>query len=218
MNGQQIIEYFQSIVDDSTLSEDTMLSLANQAKDVIEGERAWMFLRKRDSSQSTSPSDTYLTPKTLPTDFLYPIRVNVGADLSGRYIQIPFDTAFRYQSAPNRYYLDLANNQFFLTGTVSDVKPIYLFYTYQTPDITTTTSPTFPAKFHKLIGMKMAEMWWSIDQGERFRSWDDKWGKFYAELFNGMRYWDDMIQTKSREGVGPDDLEADASTIPNVVY
>jgi hypothetical protein len=152
MTAQEIKDFVESIIDDSV--DDTLfLTLLNVAKDNLEEDRDWMFLKAVDSTQSINPGDTYLTMKTLPTLFRKILKVFVD-DLE--YYGIQFEDRIRYKDGQRKYYLDLANSQLGIIGTPAETKTIHQFYIKTTAELTLATSPTFPARFHKILGFLVA--------------------------------------------------------------
>ena len=76
MTGQEIITLFRAIIDEDSLDADYELDLLNTAKDALEGDREWEFLKKLDiTTFDWIGSDTYLTSHTLPTDFMSPVTI-----------------------------------------------------------------------------------------------------------------------------------------------
>jgi hypothetical protein len=190
MTTQQIIDFFENLVDD-TLDADFAVDLANNAKDKIEGERPWAMVKRLDSSQSASSA-----AKTLPTGYLGTIEMRISG-ASNPLIQVPFEKQDLYTGG-GYWYLDMANSQFYLTGSNLS-GTIKHFYKKQTDDLTLSTSPIWPAKFHKLIAFEMAELFFAIDQGDRSRSWDDKWSVQRELLRRAMIDWDVALQQAAIE-------------------
>jgi len=154
MLTSEIIELFENLIDDSP-DADYELDLVCHAKDAIEGERDWEFLKKIDSSKTWAASDDYTTAHALPTDFVEPVALYVGTEYQP-YTPVPFEQRQLYKDSSRRYYIDYANNNLHLCGSTSEAKTLYLCYIYQTDDLTLTTSPVWPARFHKLLAFYMA--------------------------------------------------------------
>jgi len=199
MTGQEIITMFEGLIDD-TLDADLELQLLNNAKDKIEGERDWEFLKKLDSSKSATSSAI-----DLPTDYVRTLNIFVDTT---RYHQIPMEQKPVFVNSALRWYLDSANNHFYLLGS-NPTGTVNHYYIYQTPDITTGTSPVWPAKFHKLLAFEMAELYFAIDQGERGFSWDDKFAVQKELLRRSMIGWDAQLQRRANENCMPQDYEAE---------
>jgi hypothetical protein len=176
LNGQQVLDKFHNYVSDE-LDTDFELQLANDAMHEIEEEIQPEGLKKVNTSASTTAGQTYTTSVSLPSDFFAPCEeIYVDTQV---YTQVPFERAVEFRDVPNRIYIDHANAAYHLTGTQASAQTISFPYFYATPDITVSTSPVWPTRFHSLIPLKMAEIYFAIDQSERGRSWDDKWGAYY---------------------------------------
>ena len=214
MIGSEIITLYQELVGD-TLDGTTEYILLNQAKDAIEDDRNWAYLRGIDSTQSVSSGDTYATLKTLPTDFGSPLDsgIYIGDDTLP-YTAIPFEQQIMWKSISHRYYIDMANNSYGIFGTPI-AGPIHFFYQKTTPTLTATNSPSFPSRFHPILAYKMAQMFFTVDQGEKSRSWDDRWTVFYNDLLGAMIRWDAKIQTAAYQNSSSDII--DFSKHPDIV-
>lgn len=194
MNAQQIIDKFESMVGDS-LDPDFTLQLANDAKDEVEQDVSPEGLKAVDASASTAVGQTYATGIALPADFYLPERRIYVGDTP--HYQVPLERAVEYRGTAGFFYIDNANGTYHLCGTQTAVQAITFPYRYATADLVLTptpTSPTWPPKFHSLIPMKMAELYFPIDGGERGRSWDDKWERLYARGLRRFRDYDSRLK------------------------
>src|SRR3990167_6999908 len=90
MTASQLYDKTTEIMDDEKISESLFLTLLSLAKNSRENERPWQFLKKEDSSQSASAGDTYLTMKTLVSDFAHALHLYVGTSFL-EYEEIPFE-------------------------------------------------------------------------------------------------------------------------------
>lgn len=204
MNGQALIDFFEEIVEDS-IEETAGLLLLNNAKDKVEGEREWEMLKAIDTSQSGNPGT-----KPLPDDFNRPVDgiIYVGAV---PFIQSRFEQQALMAQSACRWYLDLRNSQYVLLGGSSSGAIVSFPYIYQTADVTAQTSPVWPERFQKLLAFEMAEIFFAIDQGERARSWDDKWALQAKLLKQSMIDWDVKLQRRAAENSIPLDGEMGTS-------
>lgn len=205
MTGTELIEFFEAIVEDS-LDTDLALSLINNAKTKVEEERDWEFLKKLQPAQAASAS-----AKTLPADYASTISMYVDRQ---QYHQIPFEQQKMFEQSNHRWYLDLANNSFYLLGNIL-TGTIYHYYKRFTDDITEGTSPVWPVRFHKLLAFEAAELFFAVDQGDRPRSWDDKWAVQKQQLRLAMIDWDVRLSKRAVEnGLQPDqEMELDLGTL-----
>ncbi|MEW6126728.1 MAG: hypothetical protein AB1757_06795 [Acidobacteriota bacterium] len=190
MTGSQILEKFHNLIGDD-LGADFELQLANDAKNSIETELELEITKKLNSSLSTSAGQTYTTSRALPSDFLSPLVIRVGTQ---KVYPIPFEAQIDYREISGYYWIDLANDVFYLTGTQGSAQTIYFFYQRETDDLTTATSPIWPTRFHSLIPYEMARKYFAIDAGEKGRSWSPEMQLYYTELKNQMIQWDHKLK------------------------
>ena len=191
MTGQEILNRFHNHTSDE-LDTDYELELANDAMHEIEEDVQPEGLKKVDTFASTTVGQTYTTAIPLPDDFFYSCKeIYVGPQ---PYTQVPFERAVEFRDVPHRFYIDHANASYHLTGTQALEQTISFPYYYATPDITLSTSPVWPTRFHGLIPLKMAEMYSAIDQGEKQRAWDDRWGIFFQRKLSRFKDYDASLK------------------------
>ena len=110
------------------------------------------------ATATTSANDTFETYRSLPDDFAYDYKLQVGA--SGTqpqdYTPIAFEDKYSFQYTSGYYYIDLANDRYALTGIQVDGETIYLFYIKDSAEITEDSSWVFPSRFHALLAIKTA--------------------------------------------------------------
>ena len=161
MTGTEIIAFFHNLIDD-TIDGDFALQLLNNAKEEIESERDWEILKKEDSSNTFSASESYADAKSLPSDCDRIRKVNLGDD-NNEYVGVALQDKYKYKEVSGMYFVDWANSNMHICGTVAGTKTIHLFYVMSTSDIETGTEPAWPGKYKKivskLIGFKMAELY-----------------------------------------------------------
>lgn len=221
LSADQIIVQFEALIDDS-LDTTTELFLLNQVKDSIESKRAWEWLKKLDLSQTASISDTFQTPHTLPSDFIKPSEsgIYITGDMIP-YKQIPFESQIKYQSITYVYFIDFLNQKFYLGGSPGRNGAIQFFYQAASPSLALISnggSPwIFPAKFHPILPFAMAKKYFAIDQGDKSRSWDDRWTTFMQEMEEDMNAWDSELQTLAQQNDANMGGMVDFSGYPNII-
>lgn len=216
LTGQDIINQFENIIDDSPEGgSDYELFLMNMAKDEVEGGSDWNFNRGLQSSQTRATSDTYLTMKTLPTDFLTPRKLYVANDISP-YLLISYEDRERFKDIYKRYYIDYLNGQYALCGGSGLVGTINFFYARQSPAITLISSPVWPAAFHPYLPFKMAEIWGSTSDADdiNFRMSQQQL-RVATSIYKKMKQWDASI--KVAEYNAKNTIGQSLGTYPNVV-
>jgi len=220
MTPEAMNAMFESITGD-TLDTTTENTLLNEVKDDIESEDTWEILKTLDESQSVNTGDTYLTMKSLPSDFALPVDdgIYVGTDIIP-YLPIPYVNRIQFQSVQHRYYIDYASGKYAIMGSPNPGGTIHFFYHKFSPTLVPGTSQNpgtpwiFPARFHPIIPYRMAMKFFAIDQQEKARSWDDRWELFAAKIYQNMRGWNSRLV---REAAQNKNLDVDFSTHPNVV-
>jgi hypothetical protein len=156
LDGQDIIDGASEIIDE-TIDSDLALTIINHFKNLIEADRNWYFLIKEDATKTRLPSDTFLTEKSLPDDFLMADSVVLGdgTDYSDPIDEVSYQQRRRFSDLV-KYYINWASGKFGICGTFDKTQTIYLYYVYQTPDLTLATSPVWPAKFHRILVFLLA--------------------------------------------------------------
>ena len=196
MTGQEVITKFTEMVDDE-LSDDLMLQLLNDAKDEIESLQIWEQLKAVDSSRTETTASI-----ALPTRFALPIKLYVGTE-TDPYTNVPMEDARFYQNDSRAFYIDLANSVYYLLGTRASSNTIYFYHTKYSADIALATSWAFPSRFHSILPLKMAQLYYAIDAGDKARAWDDRWTKYYNEKLDQMTAWNDLLKARAnRRTVG----------------
>lgn len=214
---------FEALVDDG-LDATLEAQLMNQAKDILEGERDWQYLKAIDQTQVFNSGDTYLTFHPLPAQFGRPSSygIYVGTDQIP-YVLIPFEQAVRWKDVTHRYYLDMANNQYAICGSSNPGGTIAFQYIKFTLPLApasggqpagTVNQPSMPVRFRALLVYYMAIQYWAIDQGDKSRAWDDRWEKYFADLHDAMVLWDEMLATQGRQNAY---LPIDLDAYPNII-
>ena len=201
MTGAQTITKFQNMVDD-VLDSDFVYQLLNDAKDEVEALGVWLQLLKETTYTVASGYSFTSALGTLPTRFALDVRV-VENNSNVEYEKVGFDDRVQKESNPLGYFIDLANNNFYLSGQNHSAKTIYLYYTDYSADLTSVTSWVFPSRFHSIIPLKMAELYYAADAGERGRAWDDRWAAQFERELARMTAWNDSLTVRNRRSFRP---------------
>jgi hypothetical protein len=159
LTGQSIIDQASEIVDEN-LDTDLSLTIINHFKNLIEADRNWYFLIKEDTTQTRAPSDTFLTEKSLPDDFLMADKVILGdgAGYSEPLDEISYQQRRRFSDILG-YFINWTSGKFGICGSFDKTQTIYLYYVYQTPDLTVSTSPVWPVKMQRLLVFLLASFY-----------------------------------------------------------
>jgi len=194
MTAQEMITKFQTMVDDS-IDSDLALQLVNDAKNEVEGSQIWEQLKALDSSQTETASAI-----TLPTRFALPIKLTTGTTYDP-YTLIAFEDQRQWRDVPYAFYIDYANGVYYLTGNPTSTDTIYFFHTKYSSDLGLNDSWTFPTRFHQLIPLKMAQLYYAVDAGEKGRSWDDRWALQYNLILQQAQAWDNMLKVRAKRTI-----------------
>lgn len=198
MDGATIVTKFQNMVDD-VLDEDFTYQLMNDAKNEIEAERLWAQLKSSQNYTVPSGYDYDTALGSLPTDFAIDDKI-VEDDGYTRYDKVAFGDLYEQKTQAYGYYLDMANNNLHLTGENHAAKTIVLYYGQFSDDITSTTEWVFPSRFHMILPLKMAKLYYPSDAGEKARAWDDRWDDEYNRISKLMFLWDDSLKARNFRG------------------
>ena len=196
MTGTELNTLLNTLVD-KTIDIDTALELLNQSKDRIESERPWEFLKVSGNTtpSTTTVGGTYTTSYDLPSDFAYELKVYIG---DNEVLPISEDEAIRYKGIDRRYYINFADLHIFFTGTVAESETITIIYIKTTSDLTTSTSPSWPTRFHKILAYEAAQIYLSgLDTDDLSARMFPFIKKQADELLEGMRHWNTERALKS---------------------
>lgn len=172
MTGQEILTRFHLYVgDQSELSTEDELALANKKYDEVLGNRPWEFLKT--SASGSILSDGTVSYITLPYDFRYFIENNQKTDNSESpqnnaspkvvfvgpnyipYQIINFSDRRQFRNSSGYAYPDLANQRLVFTMPPADTTYEFDYVAQWTP-LELGTSPIFPVDFHPMIAQLMA--------------------------------------------------------------
>lgn len=192
-------------MDDVTeLSSAEELALANRVYKKICREQPWEFLKKvATGSISTDATSSYIT---LPTDFVAftenftetnnadqinnnaaPKVIFTGTSYTPNQI-INWSDRRQYRDARGYAYVDIANSKIRFTAAPAD--STYEFDYYYTPDdLTTATSPVFPADFHVIIPYGMAVENDILQLSEKAKSYMPENTTKYNQYLLDLKYY-----------------------------
>ncbi len=215
MTKKEMLTMFEALIDD-TLDSVLEEQLLNEAKDSLEAEYSWAILKQVDATQSAAVGDTYLSMHTLPTRFAAPSQkgIYVGNDQIP-YSQIPFEDRLRFRDITHRYYIDLANNQYALTGVANPGGMIQFFYQQYSGSLDADGDTwLFPTRFHPILPYRMAIKFFAIDQGDKSRAYDDRWDVFATKVLEAMVQWNARMTLQASQNSR---LSVDMTARPDIV-
>jgi len=195
MTGSELLVFTESLLDNSTIDNDLFYILANVAKTRIEEERNWKIL-ETEQTDTASVGDTFESMKDLPDDFGNDIALYL-ADTPVWYQPVPYARRYLYKDSSRRYYIDLASDQYALTGKTSSTQTIHLVYRKVSETITSTVEWDFPSRFHALLGFLVAEMHKAgvdYDQTNALQAVQTRADA--KALWEAMMLWDDNLRLR----------------------
>ena len=197
MTGAQLKTFAEELMDNNVdLSSEHFYILLNIAKAKLEEKRLWQYLKKSDSSQTAGSGNNYTSAKTLPSDFSEDYKLMVGLDTE--YFPVPFEEQYVYRNVSNRYYIDIANNSYYILGN-SKGGTIYLFYKMFTSDISSSSSPSFPSRFHPLLAYYVVAIHQlGTDTDDLFARMSPANRQAAMELEQAMKDWDNRLALRAQ--------------------
>lgn len=199
--GAQIATRFELQVDDqSTLSSSETYELLNEVYREILDDRPWEWLKKEgtgtvSSGQITAPSDfkEFVANHEDDDGNFVPV-VYIGDDYRPYYV-IPFSKRndSLYRQADGFAYYDARQGVIVVVGSTAEGQSAVFDYIYDPDDITSGTSPVFPARFHDIIFYGMAANFAPIDNIPKNRSYQEENLAKYLEILSKMQYHNSKI-------------------------
>jgi hypothetical protein len=194
MTGSEIKTLAESILDNNVeWTDEFFYQLLNISKTKLEEMRLWQFLKKLDTSNSVAAGNHYTTGITVPTDFAEDYKVIVG---SSEYLPVPFEESYNERNSSCRYYIDFASGAIYVLGN-SAGGTLQFFYKRFTPDIASTTSPVFPARFHPILAYFVAAYYeGGVDTDDIFARMSPVNQAAGNELLRAMIMWNTSISLR----------------------
>ena len=208
MNGQDLYNAVTTLLQGFSIDKTQFYQFLNTARTNREMMRPWKRLEKLDQSQTATttslPTLVNQNPKTLPEDFMF-LKEDGYLTLYDNnnqwedYYEVPQDQAIRFLQENNRFYIDHANGVYYLTGIVNKPYNIFMYYQYDSGDITEDTKwnlvPTNKqGTFPMILAYDVASMWrLGVDYDDINARNADSNARQAELLFNSMSKWDDNL-------------------------
>jgi len=137
--------------------------------------------------------------KDLPDDFRRPLgKIMVGLD--SEHSPIEYVDRYIYRNGCNKYYIDYANDQFGIIGQPSEQQTIYFPYIRTTNELTSENSPSFPTRFHKILGFDIAGFYTAgVDADDIYQKMSPEHKQAREQLFNVMVEWNTKLALNSMD-------------------
>lgn len=192
LTPDEMILQFETLIDD-THDDVNTLQLLNNARMIVEHARPWEILKAVDDTQVANAGDTYLTMKTIPSDFRAVRKVIVGTT---PYTGCQFEERILFKDTANRYYIDVGNGQFALTGNRTSSAAIVFVYTKRSPQLVLGGDPwIFPGDYHNVLPHIMAAIHQGvIDPDEISRAQASGQSGIVNNILSSMFMWDDELK------------------------
>lgn len=210
MTGADMYAAMSTLIDGFNMDSTLFYQLLNAERAKIEFMRPWVFLRKTDNSNVSTPATFSLVAPpttnklTLPTDFSFLSRDGEITlyDQNNQwedYTEIPMERMVQFLQVNNSFFIDYVNLTLTLLGNVTKAYNVFIPYQADFGDITaTTTWNNVPARFHLLLPLAVAiryRMGIDYDDINSRNAQDNKIA--YDELLNAMKVLDDNRQRSS---------------------
>lgn len=146
------------------MDDTTFYTLLNMVRRKIEQKRPWRFLLTEYTGNSTAPSDTFATAKTLPGGFIqFPNRDKlklVATDNTRDVIdlkEIKKEQKWEKQSENGYFFIDINAGFYYLTGTYGKAYSHKLFYCKASTTIAASTEwENVPDDFAPILAFAVA--------------------------------------------------------------
>lgn len=180
---------------------DDTYQMLTDARNKIEEEMNLLIMEKLDQSQMANAGDTYLTMKPLPADWGKTKKIVVDII---PYYPIPFKQRIGWRFSARRYYIDVLNQKFALTGAVTGPKVINHWYQPICPPLTTDNETEdiaenglilWPQRFWRVVAFEALALYqgnYSGDDVSRTMS-PAQWNQ-YQRLRDSLMAWDHDIK------------------------
>lgn len=204
MTGRTLATQFQNIIDDEYDITHTY-QLMTQAKNKIELMYKPLILQNVDTSQVANAGDTYLSLKTLPADYRSTVSMMVGFYM---YLQLPFAQRIAFRLMPRRFYVDMRNKKFGLTGQLGASATISHCYVTTSPDFTEANEDTdgiclWPDELQPLLPYEMARIIRAdIDPDDVARGAAQADEAEYQKFLDAFIHWDADLKLQAIGGQG----------------
>lgn len=198
---------FENMVEDTHDTAHTY-QLLTQAKNEIETVYKLAILQAYDGSQTAEVGDTYLSLKSVPSDFKLLTKLTLsksGSPAAIPYFPINMNRREAMQRMARRYYIDFKKAVqglpcLGLTGSVASSHTINMYYQVKTEDLTESNENTagivlWPDEFQPIIVYRAAEIFQgNIDTDDISFVMSPKQKKVYEELLDAFIGWDQDIK------------------------
>lgn len=207
MTPNELKSFYESLIDDTNLSQTSVFTFFTNAFNAIWIKRPWEIAKKSNDTKTTSVG---VTSVTLPTDFLMPLPIWIG---STQILPIKREDRRLFKDSMFRYYVDWQTSTIKLTYNPTSSETIYWDYIYKPTNPFTvaladtdvaTTVPGFIDTFHPLVAYEAAKMFYYQEVGSKNDNWTQEMEAEYQRLYNLMATWDANLKIGAQNTSIPD--------------
>lgn len=216
--GAQLTTFCTSLNGGASIDETLLGTLLNTARAILEAERAWMVLRKTNTSLSLTTANTWETAKSLATitDFSrfygeYPVVLFDGTNRTHKFAQAPFDRRLDYKDVSDRFVFDENGNNLYFGGTLPFAGTLYIHYVADSGEVDPASAgavwTAFPSRFLPILGFYAVGIHkGAVDYDDINRLMLPEHRATLRALKNAMESWDNERQLSTIEHNDPTDL------------
>ena len=177
----------------------------NTARINREMARAWMVLRKQQSSQIASPGNTYQTPYIVPTDFVRLQREgvillwNAASNTWQECYEIPYNLLIQYKDNNLKFAIDHSTGNLYISGIIDRQYNVVIDYQADLGDILDNTVwQNIPSRFDPILVFDVVAMYQLGDDYDDIQARNANENvQAASRLFNAMVEWDNSLQLSS---------------------
>lgn len=211
MNKAELYTFVKSLLEGQEMETTLFDTLLDVAQMNVEGLRPWVYLRASNTSQSASSADSFLTAKTLATDFREwydeaPIELIDANNNSFPLLEVPIKDQYACRSESGRFCVDYPNGSFYLLGNIGQAYTIRQNYIKLPTLVSSADSASwiFPIRFHKILGLAVAIYWkLGVDYDIISNAQANNQAAQYAAIYDVMSRWDSTLQANMQRGKDP---------------
>lgn len=207
MTPNELKSFYESLIDDTNLSQSSVFTFFTNAFNAIWIKRPWEIAKKSVDTKTTSVG---VTSVTLPTDFLAPLPIWIG---STQILPIKREDRRLFKDSMFRYYIDWQSSTIKLTYNPTSSETIYWDYIYKPVNPFTvaladtdiaTTVPGFLDTFQPLVAYEAAKMFYYQEVGSKNDNWTQEMEAEYQRLYSLMATWDANLKIGAQNTSIPD--------------